>query len=362
VSSLITTLTETLRYRGAIGQWSWVLHRLSGLGVVAFLLIHVIDTSWAVFYPKLYEEAIAVYQTPIFTFGEFILVACVVYHAYNGIRIIILDYRPRLWRYQQKLAVYVLAATAVTLIPVFFLMFGHVLDYYNSDPTLLGIGDVVGSLVPFIGGVVVAIVAAIILSSITEVIAGNKDTTQRPKTGNNWERFWWAFMRLSGILILPLVFGHLAGMHIVQGVFDISVKNADIVFTSVTNSSGTAVEFTGERWDQLLMGVKVWRVYDLLLLAFTVLHGANGLRYVLTDYTMSNKRMRRASIYLATIGAVILLTVGGAALMESVEGTAVDMALEAREELGLDIREMEDDSVDVEMDAPESETEAENDS
>jgi succinate dehydrogenase cytochrome b subunit len=84
LASLVLTVKETLRYRGAIGQWSWVLHRLTGLGVVFFLFLHVIDTSFAVFNPAGYEEAIAAYQSPLFTIGEFFLIACVVYHALNG--------------------------------------------------------------------------------------------------------------------------------------------------------------------------------------------------------------------------------------------------------------------------------------
>jgi succinate dehydrogenase / fumarate reductase cytochrome b subunit len=359
VSSLVTTLTETLRYRGAIGQWSWLLHRISGLGVVVFLLIHVIDTSWAVFYPRLYEEAIAIYQTPLFTIGEFLLVACVVYHAYNGLRIVILDYRPRLWRYQQSAARYVLVATAITLVPVFVLMFGHVLDYYDSDPTLLGLDDVVNTLLPFILGTLVAVIAALVLSVLTGAIAGETVDPAKPKTGNNMERFWWSFMRISGLLILPLVFGHLLFMHVLQGVFDISVQNADVIGTTVRNASGTAVEFTGARWDELVLGIKIWRVYDIGLLAFAVLHGANGLRYVLTDYTMSNKTLRRAAIYVCVIGAVVLLLVGGGALIQSAESTAVDMALEAREELGLEIRV--DDESDAVQEAPSTEEESSED-
>ena len=58
MTSLVTTVTGTLRYRGQLGQWSWVLHRVSGLGTVLFLILHVIDTSWAAFYPEKYEQAI----------------------------------------------------------------------------------------------------------------------------------------------------------------------------------------------------------------------------------------------------------------------------------------------------------------
>ena len=129
MTSLVLTLTETMRYKGALGQWSWVLHRITGLGVVLFLTLHVIDTSWAVFYPQLYVEAIATYQTPLFTIGEFGLVACVVYHALNGLRIVIIDYKPVWWKYQQRAAMYVLGGTVIILVPVFFLMFGHVLRF-----------------------------------------------------------------------------------------------------------------------------------------------------------------------------------------------------------------------------------------
>ena len=331
------TVTETLRYRGAIGQWSWALHRISGLGVIVFLVMHIVDTSWSVFYPKLYEEAIATYQTPLFTIGEFALIACVVYHAYNGLRIIIIDFKPRWWRYQQKAAIYVLIATAITLVPVFILMFGDVLDYYGSDPELLGLGDVIKSVLPFAVGAVVAIVAALVFSSLAGLVAGG-GAGSPAKTGSNTERFWWSFMRISGLLILPLVFGHLAVMHVLQGVFDISVQNADIIGASAANSSGTAVEFVGNRWNELVAGVAFWRIYDLGLLAFAVLHGANGLRYVLTDYTMGNRLLRRAAVYVCVIGAVVLLMVGGAALMGSIESTAINMAEDARIEMGIGIR------------------------
>src|SRR5690606_36170535 len=110
VTSLVYTLTETLRYRGAIGQWSWVLHRVTGLGVLFFFILHIIDTSWSAFFPGLYEEAIAIYQTPLFTLGEFALIGAVVYHALNGLRIVVFDYRPQWWRHQQQAAVYVLLA------------------------------------------------------------------------------------------------------------------------------------------------------------------------------------------------------------------------------------------------------------
>src|ERR1700687_3031349 len=121
MATLVITITETLRYRGSVGRWAWTLHRIAGLGTLLFLFLHVIDTSWAVFYPQLYVEAIKQYQSPLFTVGEFALVACVVYHALNGLRIVVFDWRPKWWHRQADAARIVLIATVVILVPTFIL-------------------------------------------------------------------------------------------------------------------------------------------------------------------------------------------------------------------------------------------------
>ncbi len=331
MTSLVTTITETLRYRGAIGQWSWVLHRITGLGVVLFLTLHVIDTSWSVFYPALYAEAIAIYQTPLFTIGEFVLVASVIYHAFNGLRIALFDARPALWKYQAKAAQIVIVATVLLLIPVFLLMFGHVLSFYNSGPFILSLDKVIAGQLPFAAGIGAAIVAAIFFSAVTGAIAGDKafGSMTGKGGGSKIERFWWSFMRVSGVLIIPLVFGHLAMMHLIQGVFELTAPAHTVVGTTMTNVTGTATEFVAQRWNFLFAGVAIWRIYDWLLLGLVVLHGFNGLRYVLTDYTMNSPLLRRAAVYLCTIGAAVLLVLGGGALLNTIDSSAIEIAHEA---------------------------------
>jgi succinate dehydrogenase / fumarate reductase cytochrome b subunit len=334
LTSLVLTVTEVLRYRGAIGQWSWVLHRVSGLGVVFFLTLHVVDTSWAVFYPDLYVHAIAAYQSPLFTIGEFGLVAAVVYHALNGIRIAVIDYRPRWWKYQQRAALIVFGLTALILIPTFILMFGHVLNFYGSGEPTLGLIEVITAQAPFAAGFAVAIIAAVLFSLIFGLIAGNrKDVGVGKGQGSRLERFWWSFMRISGVLIVPLVFGHLAMIHLIQGVFDITAADFTVVGTTLTNQSGTAVEFVANRWNMLVAGIAVWRLYDVALLTLAVIHGFNGLRYVLTDYTMSSPVLRRASVYLCVIAAVILLVLGAGALLGTIDQAAIEVAQTAAENL-----------------------------
>ena len=79
------------RYRGGEGQLSFILHRLTGLGTLLFLTVHILDTSTVYFYPSLYEEVIAHYRSTPFVIGEIILVFSVIYHGVNGARIAIFD-------------------------------------------------------------------------------------------------------------------------------------------------------------------------------------------------------------------------------------------------------------------------------
>jgi succinate dehydrogenase / fumarate reductase cytochrome b subunit len=79
-------------YRGDPGMWSWVLHRISGATIFFFLLVHVVDTALVRVSPDAYNQIIDTYKIPIVGFMEIGLVAAVLYHALNGVRIILIDF------------------------------------------------------------------------------------------------------------------------------------------------------------------------------------------------------------------------------------------------------------------------------
>ncbi len=329
MTTLVTTITETLRYRGNIGQWSWVFHRLAGLGIVIFLGLHVVDTSWAAFYPELYADAIAQYQSPLFTVGEFILVAAVVYHALNGLRVAYLDYRPHLWHKQHEYARLVFIGTAVILVPVFIFMAGHVAEFWGDDPEFASLNDILATQVEFLLGFIAIVAGGLVLSFAVALIE-NDDSKQQggPSKINAW---LWTFMRWSGVLIIPLVFGHLALMHVISGVFNITADDVTVVGTSVAGT-GSAVDFVGARWDHLVAGVAVWRIYDAALLALVVVHGFNGVRYVVNDYA-HHPVVRRGLTWAIIFLAGLLIVLGSAALIAGVEETAAEIANEQLENL-----------------------------
>lgn len=99
MSNLRTTLTGYLRYRGREGQWAWMLHRLTGLGTLLFLSIHIVDTAFVYFRPEAYTQVINVYRSTLFGLGEIALVFSVFYHGVNGARVAYIDlFAPKRWQ------------------------------------------------------------------------------------------------------------------------------------------------------------------------------------------------------------------------------------------------------------------------
>lgn len=94
-----------LMYRGGEGQWSWLFHRVSGVGILIFLLVHILDTMLIRIGPEAYNHAMAIYQQPWFRPVEVLLAAAVLYHAGNGVRIILYDFFPVTTQYHKQMFV-----------------------------------------------------------------------------------------------------------------------------------------------------------------------------------------------------------------------------------------------------------------
>ncbi len=102
-------------YRGNEGMWSWVLHRITGVAIFFFLLVHVLDTALIRVSPEAYNAVMSTYKTPIMGLGEAALVAAIVFHAYNGLRIILVDYWSKGAKYHKTMFWIVIALWVVTM-------------------------------------------------------------------------------------------------------------------------------------------------------------------------------------------------------------------------------------------------------
>jgi succinate dehydrogenase / fumarate reductase, cytochrome b subunit len=124
-SSMQTTLKGYVKYRGREGQWSFLLHRITGLGVLLFLTIHIVDTATVYFMPNLYTEVINVYRSTVFGLLEIGLVFSLFFHGVNGIRIAYLDlWKPTNWTQEseRRSAVIALVVTLVLFVPTALVM------------------------------------------------------------------------------------------------------------------------------------------------------------------------------------------------------------------------------------------------
>jgi succinate dehydrogenase / fumarate reductase cytochrome b subunit len=104
--SIAETTSKTPRgtlYRGREGMWSWVLHRITGIAIFFFLLVHVLDTSLIRVSPEAYDAVLGTYKNPIMGLGETVLVAAIVFHALNGLRIILVDVWSKGAQYQRQM-------------------------------------------------------------------------------------------------------------------------------------------------------------------------------------------------------------------------------------------------------------------
>ncbi|SNT16905.1 succinate dehydrogenase subunit C [Micrococcales bacterium KH10] len=102
-------------YRGREGMWSWIAHRVTGLLIYLFLVVHVLDTALVRVSPEAYNAVIGTYKTPIMGIGEAGLVAAVVFHAFNGIRIVLVDFLAKGPRYQRVMLWIVVGLFLVTM-------------------------------------------------------------------------------------------------------------------------------------------------------------------------------------------------------------------------------------------------------
>jgi succinate dehydrogenase / fumarate reductase, cytochrome b subunit len=117
-------------YRGDPGMWSWVLHRITGATIFFFLFVHVLDTALVRVSPEAYNAIIDTYKTPIIGLMEMGLVVAVLYHALNGIRIILIDFWEQGPKYQRLMLWIVLAVWITVFIAALGVMGMHMAERF----------------------------------------------------------------------------------------------------------------------------------------------------------------------------------------------------------------------------------------
>lgn len=123
---------------------------------------------------------------------------------------------------------------------------------------------------------------------MTVTIDAPRSTRGVRRRGINWEKWGWIYMRLSGVVLVVLIFGHL----FVNLMLGEGVKGLDFAFVA------------GKLTDPF------WMVWDTLLLWLALIHGANGMRTIVNDYAHNRLVgvILKGAILVATVVLLILGT------------------------------------------------------
>src|SRR3954449_3964469 len=116
---------------------------------------------------------------------------------------------------------------------------------------------------------------------------------RRKSTRSNYELYGWLFMRMSGIALLALIFGHLfVNLMVGEGIYAVDFA------------------FVGGKWSN-----PFWQVWDLLMLWLAMIHGTNGVRTIINDYADRDQTRfwLKALVYAAfvvvvTLGTLVIFT------------------------------------------------------
>ncbi len=90
-------------YQGREGQWAFYLHRVSGLALLLYLMIHTISIGSVLLGPDVYGAVHEVYKFILFRLGLIAITGAVAYHSFNGLRIVVMDFTGWGVRYQRQL-------------------------------------------------------------------------------------------------------------------------------------------------------------------------------------------------------------------------------------------------------------------
>jgi succinate dehydrogenase / fumarate reductase cytochrome b subunit len=119
-------------YKGQEGQYSWLLHRLTGVAIILFLFAHVVDTAVVGWGPEAYNRVASVYHNPVVRLLELGLVAAVLYHSFNGVKIMLIDFFPGLTSRIRALSIATVILFVGAMIPITVIMGSGIIDLLRT--------------------------------------------------------------------------------------------------------------------------------------------------------------------------------------------------------------------------------------
>ena len=114
-------ISENLSYKKDSGSWAWILHRITGIALIAYLFLHIYSLSPLTQGKEAFNQKMQTFATPAFMVIEWLLFAFVLFHSLNGIRIVIVDwadgakYHKQLYRISWVLGILLFIAMGILM-------------------------------------------------------------------------------------------------------------------------------------------------------------------------------------------------------------------------------------------------------
>lgn len=120
---------------------------------------------------------------------------------------------------------------------------------------------------------------------MTTIEAPRSTTTPARRKGTNWEKWGWLYMRVSGVVLVVLIFGHLF-VNLMTGD---GIKQIDFAFVG------------GKLSDPF------WQWWDVAMLWLALIHGANGMRTIVNDYVARPRVARALKVSLFASASLLII-------------------------------------------------------
>lgn len=111
-------------YKKETGGWAWIIHRITGLALTAYLYVHIYALSTLTKGKEAFDAEMALFQKPLFKLLEWLLFAFVLAHTLNGIRIVLVDFGKGAY-YHKKAFAYLMIIGIIAFLVMGYFIFSH---------------------------------------------------------------------------------------------------------------------------------------------------------------------------------------------------------------------------------------------